>query len=282
MNKGENYFRYKLGNYEITSIYDGFSAAPTAFFVGDKKESKFKNAINYLIKTGKIITKADVNTFLVNTKNNLILIDVGGGNSLGPMMGKTKKNLLLSGYKIEDVDKILLTHLHPDHIGGLSVNGKMIYTNATIYINKSELEYWLREENINKYIKMALDPYMKNKQYKVFEDGEEIVVGVKAILLTGHTVGHTGFEVTSKNEKMLFWGDIIHDQEFQFSHMDKTIVLTKYDQKRVAQEIKVTKETVNKAEKEKELIAGAHLPFPGIGYIEKTGTDGVNSWVPVD
>ena len=272
------FFRFMVGNYEITSIYDGYSNMKSTAFIGQDKEKSEellkKEFAHTAVNNGDFTVKLSVNTFLVNNGKELILIDTGGGKSLGPTMGLSINNIISSGYKVEDITKILLTHLHPDHISGLTIDGKMAYPNATIYVNKKESEYWLSEKNYTKEMKNALDPYIKNKQYKVFENGAELSTGIKSISLPGHTIGHTGYEVTSNNEKVLFWGDITSGYEIQFPYPEIAFVYD-YD-KNQAKETRIA--LMKKVSTEKTLVGGSHLPFPGIGHIVENGAG--YRWIP--
>lgn len=293
------YFRYMLGDYEITSIYDGYVLIDLEYYFKQEKEKTYeqlkKGFADIIMNKGEFFTKLPVNTYLINTKKDLILVDAGGGGGslLGPTMGLNEKNIILSGYKLEDITKIFLTHLHLDHLGGLIVEDKIMYPNATIYINQKELDYWLDKENYNEIIVGFLDVYMKNNQVKGFEEGEEIAE-IKGILLPGHTPGHSGFEVTSDNESILFWGDLIHNYEIQFVNSDVVFDLSiKFinpedrnaaldnNEKNMEQEVKTRKIILNKVVKEKTLIGGSHLPFPGIGHVVENESGTGYHWIPV-
>ena len=130
------YYRFILGNYEITSINDGYSSMKIETYNGIDKikilENLKKEYSNISVNGEDVRLNISVNTFLVNTGKELILIDTGGGKLLGPSMGLSKKNIELSGYKPEDIDKIIFTHLHPDHALGLYEDGKKTYPNATL------------------------------------------------------------------------------------------------------------------------------------------------------
>lgn len=275
------YFRYMFGNYQITSIYDGYATGDSSSYFGQepqKTENVWENNFsNTFIKNGKRSIKASSNIFIINTNKELILIDAGSGNSLESSMGFAPKNIALSGYKTKDINKILLTHAHPDHANGLTINGKMIYPNATVYLNKADYDFWIK---ITPNLIATFEPYQKKNQLVLFNTGDKITDEITAISLPGHTNGHTGYQITSNDEKMLFWGDIIHDADVQFSNMDVEIIMGKYDETRVAQEINTAKEIVDEAAKNKELIGGAHLPFPGIGHVIKNETTGYQ-WIPV-
>jgi glyoxylase-like metal-dependent hydrolase (beta-lactamase superfamily II) len=276
------YFRFMLGNYQITSIYDGYATGDVSSYFGQetqKTEDVWRNTFSdTFVKDGKTMIKAPSNLFLINNNKELILIDAGSGNSLEKSMGLAPKNIALSGYKTKDVDKILLTHAHPDHANGLTVDGKMIYPNATVYLNKADYDFWIK---VTPNLKATFEPYQKKKQLVLFNTGDKITDEVTAVSLPGHTSGHTGYEINSNGEKMLFWGDIIHDAEVQFLNMNVEIILGKYDETRVTEELKTAKEIVDETRKNRELIGGAHLPFPGIGHVVENETKTGYRWIPV-
>lgn len=275
------YFRYKVGNYEITSIYDGYIPGDASLYVGMETDEIEKiwadNFSDTFVKDGKNFTTASVNTFVVDTGKEMILIDAGAG-ALSPTTGLTAKNIHLSGFSVEDITIVLMTHLHPDHVFGLTIDDQMVFPNATVYINKTDYDIWI---NILPNLKDLLKPYLEKNQCKFFNTGDKLIEGIKGIPLPGHTVGHTGYEVTSNGEKIFFWGDIIHDPDVQLYNMDVEIVLVDRNEERIKQELKTAKDTVEKAVSEKTLIGGVHMPFPGIGYIVKNETGPGYRWIPV-
>ena len=275
------YYRFILGNYEITSINDGYSSMKIETYNGIDKvkvlEKLKKEYSNISVNGEDIRLNISVNTFLINTGKELILIDTGGGNLLGPSMGQSKKNIELSGYKPEDIDKVIFTHLHPDHAFGLFEDGKKTYPNATIYVNKKEADFWLKNENTRKELTDALNTYIKDVKYKTFEDGVEIVKGIKSILLPGHTIGHTGYEINSEGKKMLIWGDVTHGYEIQFTNPD---ISTNYDFN--PDQARETRKTILKrVSKEEIIVGGAHLPFPGVGHIVENENGNGYRWIPL-
>ena len=276
------YFRYMFGDYEITSIYDGYASGDASVYVGQdagKTEETWKKSFSDIfIKDGKLFTKVAINTFLINTNKDLILIDAGAGTFLGPTEGLTTKNIALSGYTVEEVDVVLMTHLHPDHVGGLTIDGKMTYPNATVYISKADYDFWIK---VLPPLNAFLAPYLEKSQCKLFIDGDKIMDGIRGIPLPGHTVGHTGYQISSNDEQIFFWGDIVHDADVQFANMDVEVVLADGNEVRIAQELKTAKETVDKVVKERTLLGSPHLPFPGIGHVVANESATGYRWIPV-
>ncbi|MFC6253648.1 MBL fold metallo-hydrolase [Secundilactobacillus hailunensis] len=276
------YFRYTLGDYEITALYDGFACANSDAYFGSDPETVEKiwqtNYTNTTVIDGRTNIKAASNTYLVDTGKELYLIDTGSGKALGPTMGKLLTNLKASGYQPEDVDKIMLTHAHPDHIDGLTIDNQMIFPNATVYLKQSDYDLWV---NILPNLKDLLAPYQKKNQCVLFNDGDPIADGITAVPLPGHSIGHTGYQIESAGHKLFAWGDIIHDADVQLNNLGVEVVMGKMDEKRIAIEIATAKKTVEQVANTQELVAGAHLPFPGIGHIVKnTATTGYR-FIPV-
>ena len=275
------YYRFMVGNYEITSIYDGYSSLPLDTYKGIDAAgaaAAIKKEYSNISGSGKDYRlKISVNTFLINTGKDLILVDTGSGSSAGSSMGAVKKNIELAGYKPEDITKIIFTHLHPDHVGGLAENGKPVYPNAVIFVNEKEMDFWLNNPGFKKEFKDILNTYKNSKKYKALKDGTEIAPGIKGILLPGHTIAHMGYEITSNGKKLLIWGDITHGYEVQFADPDVTTGFD-YDQNQA----KETRKTLmEKAAKDGTMIAGSHLPFPGTGHIAPDAGGKGYRWIPV-
>jgi glyoxylase-like metal-dependent hydrolase (beta-lactamase superfamily II) len=165
-------------------------------------------------------------TFALTT--HLILVDAGagtwwGGGALGRLVGSLRS----AGYTPEEVDIVLLTHFHSDHVGGLTApDGKRVFPNAEVYVAKAESSFWLSLEIAAKAPKDAQPffrsaqaiaaPYIEAGKWHTFSGSEPIVDGMQIVPLPGHTPGHTGFEFSSKGQKILFWGDVVHAQRVQF------------------------------------------------------------------
>jgi glyoxylase-like metal-dependent hydrolase (beta-lactamase superfamily II) len=230
------------------------------------------------------VIEASVNAYLFKTAGKLILVDAGSAELYGPTLGFLPESLIKEGYKPEQIDAVLVTHIHTDHTGGLMVGDKMVFPNATIYISKKEIDFWMSEENEKKnpHLKKFFDeahfkvgPYLKAGKVKTFDDGAELFPGVLSVATPGHTPGHTFYQVTSKGEKIMFWGDIMHAAPVQFPNPDVTIAFDVDSKAAAAQRKKAYEE----AARERYWIAADHLPFPGIGHIRKA-PQGYN-WFPI-
>ena len=235
---------------EITSLLETQGKNDTSLLIGATEEQKAQ-----FIPDGEV--QSQIFAFYVKIPGREFLFDTGLKN------GNIIKRLEENGVKNSDVKTIFLTHLHPDHFGGL-VNGedKATFPNAEIYVSRIERDYWVNELKNENVIK-ALNLY-KNKIH-VFEFGDEIFEGVKALDASGHTPGHTVFDIKIKGEELLIVGDIMHFIEIQLPVPD---VAVKYDVD-PAQAIKSRKKILDYAAENKIKIAGMHIQEPGIIKIKK-------------
>ena len=281
------YYRTMLGQFEVTALFDGtFEFHPDLLKNAGKQEID-KALSHHYGKTAGIQTA--VNAYLINTGEHLVLVDAGAGQLFSEdQQGRIMENLKAAGYQPEQVDVIVMTHLHGDHTGGVSDReGNLLFPNATVYANKVENEYWLSEQvaaaappEKQMFFKMAREsavPYLTVEKWKPVEAGAEIVPGIKAVAAYGHTPGHTAFQVTSDGQQLLIWGDIIHSHAIQFNRPEVAIEYDSDAAKAVATRKSLLKEVSGKG----ELVAGMHLPFPGLGYVRSEGNDKY-SWVPVE
>src|SRR5579859_1718367 len=227
------FYRVKVGDLEVTALYDGTRAFDPNWLNGTK--ATMDGVVKGLHEDPQMLDVVD-NGFLVNTGKQLILVDAGAGTWWGGgALGRLAGSLRSAGYTPEEVDVVLVTHLHSDHVGGLTTqDGKRVFPNADVYVAKAESAFWLSPEIAAKAPKDAQPffqsaqaiaaPYIKAGKWRTFSGSESIVDGMQLVPLPGHTPGHPGYEFSSKGQKILFWGDTVHAQRVQLQHPEITTV----------------------------------------------------------
>jgi glyoxylase-like metal-dependent hydrolase (beta-lactamase superfamily II) len=279
------YYRQALGDFDVTALYDGEIKLDTKL-LQNASPKQIQALLAQMFRGNP--TPTAVVAYLVNTGGQLVLVDTGAAKLFGPTLGNVLSNLKASGYEPSQVDTILLTHLHGDHVGGLlTPDGQVAFPKATVYVPKADADFWLSAEAMAKapdaakgFFKMAQDstaPYVKAGRLKTFEGTAELQPGVAPVMEHGHTPGHTGYLFSSKGKKLLVWGDVVHNAAVQFPQPKVTIEFDSDPAKALATRLSLFKWTA----KDVLLVAGAHLPFPGIGHVRADG-HGRYSWVPVD
>jgi glyoxylase-like metal-dependent hydrolase (beta-lactamase superfamily II) len=279
------FYRLKVGDLEVTALYDGTGVFDPHWLNGTK--ATMDGVVKALQEDPHMLDVVD-SGFLVNTGKQLILVDAGagtwwGGGTLGRLVGSLRS----AGYTPEEVDLVLVTHLHSDHVGGLTTqDGKRVFPNADVYVAKAESDFWLSPEiaatapkDAQLFFQSAqaiAAPYMKAGKWHTFSGSEQIVDGMQLVPLAGHTPGHTGYEFSSKGQKILFWGDVVHAQRVQLQHPEVTVAFD-IDQTTAAA---TRNQFLSKLAREGVLIAAPHTSlFPALGRLRKDGSG--YSWVSV-
>jgi glyoxylase-like metal-dependent hydrolase (beta-lactamase superfamily II) len=280
------YYRFNVGDFEVTALSDGTVKLPVLKLLSNTKPENVLAALKkgYL----KEMVETSVNGYLVNTGSKLVLIDTGAAGLFGPTLGNLVNNLKASGYKPEQVDEIYITHMHPDHVGGLMQQSTLAFPNATLRIEKNDTDFWLSDANMNaapdgskgffQGAMASVRPYATAGKLKTFQGNTELVPGVRAQSAFGHTPGHTVYVVESKGEKLMLWGDLMHVAAVQFEEPGVTIDFDS-DTKAAAAE---RKKAYADAAKNGYLVGVAHIAFPGLGQLRAAGTGEGYVWVPLN
>ena len=278
------YYRMMLGDFEVTALSDGTFPMEADKMLTNIKPQELDSALKRSFLKEPVETS--VNGFLINTGSALVLIDSGAGILFGPSVGKLLANLKASGYQPAQVDEIYITHMHGDHVGGLSVDGKPAFPNAVVRASQQEADYWLNKAHMDSAPKeqkdgyqgamSSLNPYVAAGRFKPFNGDVELAPGIRAMATPGHTAGHTVYVVESKGEKLVLWGDLMHVAAAQFPDPSVTIAFDTDSAMAVAQRKKVFAD----AAAHRSWVAGAHLSFPGLGHLRAAGAG--YSYVPAN
>ncbi|MGH1353394.1 MAG: MBL fold metallo-hydrolase [Methyloligellaceae bacterium] len=273
--------RRKIGSIEVTALLDGYGKADNELLVGfDAERAREIRKTAFLPETGPIAMP--VSTFLVNTGQELILIDAGASETWNPNMGKLAQMLQLAGVRPEQITKLLITHMHPDHIlGAVTGTGEAFFPNAELVLSEIEHAFWTNDNYVTPDRKAVFDMARSvlaayRERLKFIQDGQEIITGIQAVALPGHTPGHTGYMISSDQDSLFVAGDIVHLCALQFAEPGWAVI---FDADK-NQAIDTRKKALDQAATDRQLITGMHMPFPGFGYAERNGNG--YRFVPAD
>lgn len=266
------FYRTMLGDFEVTALSDGTVKLPADKLLLNTTEEHVHQTLadNFL----SVPVETSVNGFLINTNNHLVLVDTGAGSLFGPTLGKLVEHLKASGYKPADVDEVYITHMHPDHVGGLVADGEIVFPNATVRANVEDQNFWLSKENLEaadegskgffKGAMASLNPYIEAGQFKPFSKDQELVPGISAVSAKGHTPGHSLYKVESGDNTLMLWGDLIHVGAVQFPQPDIAIQFDVDSE----QAVKARAKAFSEADDTGYWVGAAHLSFPGLGHLK--------------
>ncbi|MYM37794.1 MBL fold metallo-hydrolase [Duganella qianjiadongensis] len=268
------FYRTTLGDFEVTVLNDGTVDLPVNKLLKQPAE-KTDAALAKVFEHSPLETS--VNGFLINTGSKLVLVDAGAASLFGPTLGRLLSNLKASGYQPEQVDEIYISHMHSDHVGGLSSNEQRVFPNAVVRAGKLDADYYLNQANLDKAGPEAKDnflgpmvsvnPYVKAGKFQPIVANTELVPGVRSYFNGGHTPGHITYVIESKGQKLVLLGDLLHVEAVQFA--DPGVGIQFDTDSKIA--IAERKEAFAAAVKGGYLIGAAHLPFPALGHVRAAG-----------
>jgi glyoxylase-like metal-dependent hydrolase (beta-lactamase superfamily II) len=272
--------RFKVGGFEVTNILDGFRIAPGPHPIfGNNQTPETVQA--YAKEFGLSPTQLEtvfVNT-LVNTGKELVLFDTGNGKGRMATAGNLVQGLAAAGYKPEQVDVVVVTHGHPDHIGGLMTDGKPTYPNARYVFGDVEFDFWkkgdvgeARKANREQFMTVAV-PFAEKAKFLKGEG--EVVPGIRSIPVYGHSPGMLAFHIESDGKRVLNWADVANNAVFAVQQPDWHVG---FDADK-AMGAATRRRIFDMVSNEKLAVIGYHMPFPALGYVEKTGNS--YRWLPV-
>lgn len=275
---------FGVGEARVLALSDGYLELATALFPSaDAAEVGRLQGRAFLPRAAAIRTA--VNAYLVETGGRTVLVDSGTADAFGPTLGKVHANLAAAGIAPAAVDVIAMTHLHPDHVNGIvAADGAAAFPNAELVVHEADWAFWTDEaaasrapEEVKPFFagaQRAVKPYAAAGRVRRVVDGAEVVPGMTAVALPGHTPGHTGFRLASGSEQLLIWGDVVHVQALQLAHPDWSIAFDTDP----AQAAAVRARALDMVSADGIAVAGMHLDFPGFGHVAREG--GAYAFVP--
>ena len=261
----------QVGEFTVTALSDGFLSVSPELLTGITPEQ----AIDLQTRAGIADpSSVHINSYLVRGQGRTVLIDAGAGG-FKQWGGEMKASLAGAGVLPSDIDCILLTHALPDHIGGLTDEaGQALFPHAELVIHQQEIDFWQDDASLSRATERArgnflfarniFDLYRLN--IRTFSHGE-VLPGITALPLPGHTAGHCGYLLNSADQGLLVWGDIVHFPEIQISHPQVSIA---FDQNPL-QAADARLRLLEQVSADKLLVAGMHFADAGFAVIRKQG-----------
>ncbi|WP_197486780.1 MBL fold metallo-hydrolase [Rhizobium bangladeshense] len=279
------HYRFRVGEINATVLSDGVIGGPPRVYASDAPEAELQEVLRRAFLPTDHMT-LNLNTLLIETAGRRILIEAGAGATMGPKGGRIFGNLAAIGLKPEDIDAIIISHTHPDHVGNLrSADGGKAFPRATVFLPKADWDFFVGSAPDLSYmpvpeefrvrfaaaIKSSLEPV--EKDVELYEAGAEIVPGLTTIVASGHTPGMATFLIHSGSDQLLLTADLAYHPVVNVDNpwrpgpdRDKEMALA--SRQRI----------FDRAVADRMLVLGFHFPFPGLGRMLKT--DGGYAWIP--
>ncbi len=268
------FYRFKHGSMQITMVSDGPLPLgdPGGAFLGATKE-EIGNLLsdNFLSPSNVVLEQ---NSPVVNTGKNLVLFETGMGaqKMFGPTTGRLIQSLKEAGIRPAQIDSVVCSHAHIDHIGGLvDAKNKKLFPNATVYISQADFDFWTDEKDPKKnkdfvaHARKNLLPY--RDRIKFIKDGEEFLPGITAMSAPGHTVGHMVFMLSSEGKQLALIGDLTHHQVLLVERPRLEFAYDTDPKQSAATRVRY----LDMLAANKTPLLAYHFPWPGYGYMSKHG-----------
>ena len=270
-------YRYKIGSFELTALYDGIWYRPiTDKFIRNAPFAEVEHALDAAFMPHDRLA-TPFTALVVNTGGKLVLIDTGTGGQIAPSAGALRDNLVAAGLDPNAVDRIVISHFHPDHINGIKdKDNGLIFPNAEIMVPAPEWAFWMDDANMNAAPADMKETFLN--QRRIFSDiannvtryqpGKEVAPGIVTLAAPGHTPGHTVFAIHSGDQSLLVLSDTAQHPAVFARHPDWQAAFDVDGAEAVA----TRKKIFDRAAADRMLITGYHFPFPACGHLIKTAS----------
>lgn len=270
------FYRYKVGDMVVTAINDGFARRPLEGFIRNAELSAVQAAMQAAFLPTDALS-ISFTTLAIQNGAQLTLLDTGNGDSGAPTSGVWMRNFRAAGFTPEQVNRVVFSHFHGDHINGLRLrDGTLTFPNAEIVVPAPEWAFWMDDARMNaapeamrgafQGVRRVFGPIAAN--VKRFEPGAEVAPGVTSVGAFGHTPGHCTYMISSGSGKLMFMADLTNHPALFVRNPDWSAV---FDMD--ADVARATRRRMlDMAAAEKTQTHFYHAPFPATGFIAKSGS----------
>jgi glyoxylase-like metal-dependent hydrolase (beta-lactamase superfamily II) len=275
-------YSFKHGAFEVTVVSDGHLLLPTSFLAPTAPPAERAALLQAAGQTAEQY-QSPTNITLIRSGTDLILVDMGSGDRFMPTAGKLSDNLKSAGIDKAKITKVIFTHGHPDHLwGAVDEFDDLVLPDATFYVGAPEWDFW-QGDNATRglpaeragFVTGARRNYaaIKNK-VKMYNAGDDIVTGLRAIATPGHTQGHMSFELAG-GEGLIVGGDVLTHPLISFAHPEWKPTADHVPD----QAAETRKRLLDRLATDRAKLIGFHLPYPGVGTVERK--DGAYRFDPI-
>jgi glyoxylase-like metal-dependent hydrolase (beta-lactamase superfamily II) len=274
--RGAIHRSFSVGSHDVFVLSDGYLTVPTSVLAGNVPQAQVQSFLTtYGLGPDRVYFR--INVALVRTGNEYVLIDAGAGGTWEPTAGDLADSLEAAGIKPEQIGTVVLTHAHPDHLWGVidDLDNSLRYPRARYVVAAREFDFWTSVEAARFLGPVEAMAAAARRVFKAIDarttrikPGDEVAPGIVAIDTAGHTPGHISLMLTSGSDKLLITADALQNAHIAFAHPDW--------QSRVdmdgAKAAKNRRLVLDMAATDKLRILCYHIPFPGLGRVERKGS----------
>ena len=259
--------RFKLGDFDVTTLLAGSRTVPGdpqgTFAMNVDKAEFEKVSREHFLPTE--VAKFYFTPTVINTGSELVLFDTGlGGETPGILPA-----LQSAGYSADQVDVVVITHMHPDHIGGLMTSGNPTFPNARYVSGTTEYDFWAAKGADNRIGKLMISNVKPLAEKMTFEKGgDSVASGITAVESFGHTPGHMCYRIESNGSQLLLLADLANHYVWSLAYPDWEV---RFDMDKAAA-AGSRRSVLGMAAADRLPVIGYHLPFPAMGYVETRGS----------